>query len=122
MVRLIAGIVLGAVAWLVAVFLIGRVAGMTWPEFAAIKDPHLYTVPMLATRLGISALASLVGGFAAALIAGDKARAPLGSGLLLLILFVPYHFTIWNNFPVWYHLTFFVSLPLLGWLGGRLAR
>jgi hypothetical protein len=29
---------------------------------------------------------------------------------------------IWNQFPVWYHLTFFVSLVLLSVLGGRLGR
>ncbi len=40
----------------------------------------------------------------------------------MLLIFVPYHTTIWTQFPLWYHLTFFVSLLLLSVLGGRLRR
>ena len=120
MLRLIGGILAGAVVWLVSVFVLGFICGMVWPEMAAIKDMTLLTLPMLITRLSISAIGSLAGGYAAALIGRENTRAPLGAGILLLAVFVPYHMTIWHNFPVWYHLTFFVSLPVLSWLGGML--
>jgi len=54
------------------------------------------------------------------MISRESTRAPLGAGILLLVVFVPYHMTIWHNFPVWYHLTFFASLPVLSLLGGML--
>ena len=121
MVRLIGGILVGAVVWLVAVAALGFAVGKAWPEMAAIRDMTALTLPMLITRLSISGVSSIVSGFVAALIGRERVRAGLGAGVLLLIVFVPYHLTIWNNFPIWYHLTFFASLPLLSILGGRLA-
>ena len=120
MLRLIGAILTGAVVWLVSVSVLGFLCGMAWPEMAAIKDMTLLTVPMLLTRLSISALSSLAGGYVATMIGRESTRAPLGAGILLLVVFVPYHMTIWHNFPVWYHLTFFVSLPILSLLGGML--
>ena len=120
MVRLIAGALTGAVAWLVTVAILGFLVRIAWPEMAAIRDMTLLTVPMLITRLTISAVSSLAGGYWAAMIGRESTRAPLGAGILLLAVFVPYHMTIWHNFPVWYHLTFFVSLPVLSLLGGML--
>ena len=40
-------------------------------------------------------------------------------GLILLAVFIPQHIALWNNFPVWYHLTFLLSLVPLTYLGGR---
>ena len=121
MMRLLAGIAVGAVMWFAAVAVLGFVVGKVWPEMAAITDMKALTMPMLAARLTVSGIASIVGGFVAALIARERVRAALGAGVLLLVLFVPYHLTIWTNFPVWYHLTFFVSLPVLSLLGGALS-
>src|SRR5689334_2399712 len=120
MLRLIAGALAGAVAWLVSVAILGFLVRIAWPEMAAVRNLTLLTVPMLFTRLSCSALSSLAGGYWAAMVGRENTRAPLGAGLLLLVVFVPYHMTIWQNFPVWYHLTFFVSLPVLSLLGGML--
>ena len=74
-------------------------------------------------RLVISFLGTLAAGYVAALVGGERMRAPLITGVLLLAFWGYYHVTmIWNQFPVWYHLTFFVSLVLLSLLGGRLKR
>ncbi len=122
MLRFIAGIVFGAVAWLVAVVVLGLLVGKAWPEMAAIKQMTELTLPMLITRLSISGISSIAGGVVAALVGRERFTASLGAGVLLLVVFVPYHLTIWGNFPLWYHLTFFVSLPLLSVLGGRLVN
>jgi hypothetical protein len=124
MLRLLAGVVLGVVAWFVAVTALGYVLGHAWPALAvASKNPTTLTVPMLAARLGVSFLSSIASGFVAALVGSVGSRAALGAGVLLLAFFVYYHVTmIWHQFPVWYHLTFFVSLVLLSLLGGRLVR
>jgi hypothetical protein len=39
-------------------------------------------------------------------------------GLILLVAFIPQHIALWNSFPVWYHLTFLLSLVPLTYLGG----
>jgi hypothetical protein len=124
MLRTIAGIILGVIAWLVAVTALGYLVGHAWPALAAAsKHPMTLTMPMLATRLGVSFLSSLISGLIAALIGGKRFHAPLGAGLILLAGFAYYHVTmIWHDYPVWYHLTFFASLPLLGLLGGRLVH
>jgi len=119
--RIAGGVVVGAVVWCLGVAALAFVLRAAWPEMAAIRDMTLLTVPMLFTRLAVSALSSTAGGFGASVASGEKRWAAIGSGLLLLLVFVPYHATIWHNFPVWYHLTFFVSLPLLAALGGALS-
>ncbi len=121
MARLILGAIVGAIVWFLGVTVLGFAVGHAWPEMAAIKDMTRLTVPMLATRLCVSAVASIISGLAAALIGKEGFKAPLAAGALLLVVFVPYHMTIWHNFPIWYHLTFFVSLPLLSLLGGKLV-
>jgi len=119
--RLIAGILVGAVAWLLAVAALGLVLGRLWPEMAAVTDMMALTLPMLVARLGVSGVSSVISGLVAALISRERFKAALGAGVLLLAVFVPYHVTIWTNFPLWYHLTFFVSLPVLSLLGGQLS-
>ena len=121
MVRTIGGATASAVAWVVLVFALGFLVGALWPEFAvASRNPPTLTVPMLAARLAISFAASLTSGAIAARIGGE--RAALVSGALLLVVWGPYHaLKIWDQFPVWYHLTFLISLPLLGWFGARIA-
>jgi uncharacterized protein (DUF983 family) len=40
----------------------------------------------------------------------------------LLLVFIPVHYSIWSHFPIWYHLTFLISLPVLSIVGGKFAR
>jgi uncharacterized protein (DUF983 family) len=55
-------------------------------------------------------------------IATSKKWAPWAVGLIMLALFLPEHIRLWNSFPVWYHLTFLVTLAPLVALGGWLFR
>lgn len=111
----------GAIAWFLSVLVLGFVLREAWPEMAAIQDITLLTVPMLLARLAVSALSSVAGGYAAGSVGKEAFWVPIGAGVLLLVVFVPYHVTIWSDFPVWYHLTFLVSLPILSLLGGALT-
>jgi hypothetical protein len=38
---------------------------------------------------------------------------------LLLLLFLPTHYLLWQRFPVWYHLVFLGSLIVIPLLGAR---
>ena len=119
MLRLILGAVLGVVAWVAVDIGVILVLREVAPALSAAMNLHA-TTTALGERLAVSFLGSLVGGLVSALVAGDRSRAPLATGVLMLLIFVPYHTTIWTQFPIWYHLTFFVSLLLLSLLGGRL--
>ena len=80
-----------------------------------------FDLSMMEMRLAVSAVASMLAAFIAGLAVRDNRYAPLVGGLLLLALFVPEHIRLWDKFPIWYHATFLTSLPVLAWIGGRLA-
>lgn len=80
-----------------------------------------FTLPMMIARLSESGISSLVSGYAARRI-GRNAWAPLIAGALLLVIFLPVHYSLWNRFPAWYHLTFLTSLIVLSVAGGMIAR
>ena len=118
------GIVVNIVTF-VAVGTIAFIAlRLAWPEYAAVEKAmtRAYTTDMMAARLTAAALASVAGGCIAGLTLRDSRLIPLLGGVAMLALFAPYHIQIWDEYPVWYHLTFFASLPVLAFLGGALAR
>ena len=118
MLRLIGGVIVGLIAWLIVVTVLNLGLRHGWPAYAAVEKAMLFTVPMMAARLSMSGISSLVSGYVAAAV-GRSGQAALVAGVLLLLLFLPVHYTIWSKFPIWYHLTFLVSLPLLSVIGGR---
>ena len=75
---------------------------------------------MKLARLALAAAASLCSGFVAAWIGNGRRTAAIALGILLLLLFIPNHYLLWDKFPVWYHLTFLVSLFPLTVLGAIL--
>ncbi len=115
--KAILGIVAGVVAWFAVVIGASLLLRAAAPALSAALAVHATPVA-LGGRLAISFAGSLAGGALAAWIGGR--RAALIAGVLLLAYWATYHIAvIWHQFPIWYHLTFFVSLPLLSWLGGR---
>jgi hypothetical protein len=121
MARNILGIVACLVVWMVVTTIAGLILRATWPEYVRVADAMLFTLPMQITRLAIGAIATVVTGVVAAKLA-RAAVAQLLPGLLLLLFFVPVHVSIWNKFPVWYHLTFLLSLVPLTYAGNRLGE
>jgi hypothetical protein len=91
-----------------------------WPQYAAVAAAMTFTLPMMLARLAIGALATLLAGWVTSLVARRSAVARLGTGLLLLAVFIPQHMALWHRFPVWYHLTFLLSLVPLSYLGGSI--
>ncbi len=119
MLRKISAVAAGVVTWMVFVSLVNFVPRLGWPAYATAEPALDFTVGMMIMRLAMSALGSLLSGYVAAWIEhGDKAGWI--AGLILLLLFLPDHISLWTRFPAWYHILFLVSLPLLGWVGSRL--
>ncbi|HLI17581.1 MAG TPA: hypothetical protein VKV22_04820 [Rhodanobacteraceae bacterium] len=81
----------------------------------------LFTLGMKIARLCIGALASLTAGAMVRIIAPACRWAAWALGLVLLALFIPDHIHVWTRFPVWYHLTFLITLAPLAALGAWLA-
>ena len=81
-----------------------------------------FTLPMMAARLSESGVASLLSGSIAAVLGRDRLKPALIAGIVLLLFFIPVHYSLWHKFPVWYHLTFLSSLVILSVAGGRIAR
>ena len=119
MLRSIGGAVAGVIGWFVLVTIIDLALRYGWHDYALVEKAMAFTLPMMVARLAMSAVASIGAGYGVARI--DRGGwAALGSGVVLLLMFLPVHYKIWDRFPIWYHLTFLISLPLLGWAGGRL--
>jgi hypothetical protein len=120
MVKRVFGVVVGLIVWFVAAVVAGVLLRFLWPEYVAASGDMSFTLPMKLTRLSIGALTTLAAGAAAALIARSSWTAVV-TGAVLLLVFIPQHISLWNKFPIWYHLTFLTSLVPLAVVGGRIA-
>lgn len=117
--RTIAGIFAGLVTWVLVVTVLNWGLRRWLPGYAQAEPAMLFTLGMKIARLMIGALTSLIAGALVRAITPANV-APWMVGLVLLALFVPDHIHVWNKFPIWYHLTFLVTLVPLVLLGARL--
>lgn len=118
--KIILGVLLGLVSWFAIVSVAGAVMLTLWPAYAAVADEMTFTLPMMIARLAIGAVALLIAARVTAIIE-PHGKAALGLGVALLITFIPIHVSLWDRFPVWYHLTFLLTLIPLALLGARLG-
>jgi hypothetical protein len=113
------GVVAGLAVWMIVATIAGLIMRNAWPAYAAVADSMTFTMPMMITRLSIGVVATVLAGWVAAGITRGSTMATLLTGVILLLAFIPEHISIWDKFPVWYHLTFLGSLVPLTLLGGR---
>jgi hypothetical protein len=119
--RTVLAIVAGFIVW----FCIGA-AGFAlmravWPEYARADPEMAFTLPMQLARLAMSVACSVGGGWFAAVVAKGDSRPAWWLGGLLLIMFIPIHYSLWSKYPAWYHLSFLLTLaPIVGF-SSRLA-
>ena len=118
MARRTLGVVVGLAVWVSVVTVAGLAMRKTWPAYASVADAMTFTLPMLIARLTVGALATLAMGLATSVVSRRSLIATLAAGALLLLVFIPEHIRLWDKFPVWYHLTFLLSLVPLAYLGG----
>ncbi len=116
------GVIAGIVAWVLLASAAGVALRATWPEYAAVAASMAFTLPMLIARLAISAVTLLAAARVTTLVAARATVATMILGIVLVATFVPIHINLWPRFPVWYHLTFLLTLLPLCLIGGRLGR
>jgi hypothetical protein len=118
--RAVLAIAAGFIAWFAAAT-VGNFA-VRWlvPGYTEVEKAMNFSLAMLLVRLMLGAGASIVAGAVCAAVA-SRTRIPIYTfALLLLALFVPVHASLWDKFPIWYHLLFLGSLVPLVMLGARL--
>jgi hypothetical protein len=120
MVRSIAAIAAGLVAWFVIATLGNFLLRAAMPGYAAVEVALDFTLGMQVARLALGIVSSLGAGFVAAWISTRPRRDVAILIALLLVLFLPVHYSLWPRFPVWYHAAFLLSLVILPTLGASL--
>ncbi len=120
--RGIAGVAGGLVAWIVVATLINLALRYGWPAYAEVEKEMTFTLAMMVARLILSAVASACAGATVAWISRRNHRAIMICAVLLFVLFLPVHYQLWNTFPLWYHVAFFVLLVGMVFVGAALLR
>ena len=119
--RMIAAVVAGLVAWIVIATVLNWLMRMGWPGYAQLESSMTFTPAMMLARLSVGALSSVVAGVVVARVARRRGSTAVVLGVLLLVVFLPVHYQLWEKFPLWYHVAFLVSLLPLVIFGAALS-
>ena len=119
-IRNIGAIIAGLVAWVVIATVLDRALRFAWPQYAAAVPILTFTLQMMFARLAEGAVVTIAAGYINRLIARVSVWPAAVQGLVILLLFLPSHYHLWHNFPLWYHLTFLGYLIPLTVLGAAL--
>src|SRR5215467_15917748 len=118
--RTVGAVIPGLITWIFIATLLNLALRASWPYYQEAEIAFNFTFAMKLSRLLLGAISTLGAGFVAAWIDKGRMRAATLTAVVLLCLFIPGHYMIWNKFPVWYHLTFLLSLLPLTLLGAAL--
>jgi hypothetical protein len=122
MIKTIISVVVGLVTWFVVATALNLLLRVALPGYHEAEPSMQFTLGMMIARLVLGAISTLAAGFATAWVAMGNEPAVKILGVLLIVCFIPVHYGLWNKFPLWYHLTFLVSLFPLTLLGALLKR
>ena len=100
----------GLLTWIVVVTVINRVLRLSLPNYTAAEQTLQFTLGMKWARLLMAIVTSVVAGAVTGWISRSIRWGPLIVGSVVLAMFVPVHIGIWSKFPVWYHLTFLLTI------------
>ena len=100
----------GLLTWMVAVTVINRVLRLSISNYTAAEQTLQFTLSMKWARLLMAIVTSVVAGAVTRWASPSSRWAPLIVGSIVLAMFLPFHIAIWIRFPVWYHLTFLLTI------------
>jgi len=118
--KTIAAVIAGLIAWILVATAVNLLFRALWPNYHQAEIAFNFTLGMMMARLVLGAVASVGSGFVVASITKANSMAVKITGVALLVLFLPNHYLLWHKFPLWYHLTFLVSLFPLTMVGAKL--
>ena len=120
--KTVGAVIAALVTWFFVATVVNLALRALWPHYHEAEIAFNFTFAMKLSRLLLGAISTLGAGFVAAWIDKGRMRAATLTGVVLLGLFIPGHYRIWDKFPVWYHLTFLLSLLPLTLLGAALSH
>ena len=118
--KTVGAVIAALVTWFFVATVLNLALRAWWPHYHEAETTFNFTFAMKLARLFLGAISSLGAGFVATWIGKCRMRAAIVTGIVLLGLFIPGPYMLWSKFPVWYHLTFLVSLLPLTLLGAAL--
>ena len=131
MVRVVLGVIAGFLAWSIVWVGSEKVLSAMWPEWygahqlafeAAVANGGQFTADTTILFMNIvrGSTVSVMSGFLAALIAGERKRSPLILGVLLVAFGLLIVVLSWPYVPIWYHVIFTALLIPMTMMGGKL--
>ena len=121
-IKLALAVLLGLVVWLVVATAANHLLRASLTGYAEAERAVQFTLPMLVWRLVVGAASSVAAGLACASVVRDLPAAAKVLATALVLLFIPVHYSLWAQFPLWYHAVFLVSLAPLVIVGAWLVR
>jgi hypothetical protein len=133
MLRIILGSVVGFIAWSIIWIGSDELLHTFSPDWygahqdrtaLAVVNGESFNADTTIAIIGLvrSAIASIMAGFLAAVIAGENRRSTLILGIILLAVGVAVQIHLWNVFPIWFHLILWLLLVPSTILGGRMKQ
>lgn len=120
--RFILACLAGLLTWMVVVSVINRMLRLSLPNYTAAEHTLQFTLSMKWARLLMAIVTSAAAGAVTGWISRSRSWAPLIVGSVVLVMFLPVHIAIWSKFPVWYHLTFLLTIIPAVLAGALLPR
>jgi hypothetical protein len=109
--RILAGVAVGLLIGTLGFYFLRA----TWHDYAVAEPDMNFFFSMQLARLAVGAACPICGGWIAALVADGNSKAAWILGVVLLLMFIPIHYGIWDRLPIWYHLVFLLTLaPITG--------
>ena len=112
----------GLLTWLVVVTVIDRVLRLTIADYTVAEKTLQFTLSMKWARLLMANATSITAGAVTRWVAPSSRGPAWIVGGIVLAVFVPAHIAIWSRFPVWYHLTFLLTILPAVLAGAALPR
>ena len=120
--KTVGAVIAALVTWFFVATVLNLALRAWWPHYHEAELAFNFTLTMKVARLVLGAISTLSAGFVAAWIGKSRMGSATLTGIALLCLFIPGHYRIWDKFPVWYHLTFLLSLLPLTLLGAAVNQ
>jgi hypothetical protein len=120
--RIALAVLIGFVVWFVVATFVNLPIRASLIGYAEAETAGRFTLPMLLARLAVGGLSSVAAGLACALFARSISVAGKVLAVALVLFFIPVHYALWAQFPLWYHAVFLISLAPLVLVGASVAR
>jgi hypothetical protein len=122
MLRSILAVIVSFFTWFLVATICNFILRAALPGYSAVEVAMTFTLTMMICRLIVGLISSVGAGFVSAAIAGRNSLAPKVAAVIMVLLFLPVHYMLWDKFPIWYHLFFLITLAPAMLAGAALKR